>query len=114
MPTMLRIRAARMAVPQPLTLSPGTIHAVNISIRAFSNKRNSPSVRIVKGRVIRNRMGRTTAFTIAKITAASKAGTQPVTCSPGRNLDSTRNVAAITTKCNSVRIVTSIPAGRPT
>ena len=68
--------AAATPDQKPCTQKPGSIQATSPIIAAFSTSRNSPRVTMVSGRVRRNRIGRTTAFSTPSSTAANSRSTK--------------------------------------
>ncbi len=77
---MLNIRAHQ----NESTLNPGTKFAARIITNALITNVNNPKVRIVIGSVRIRRTGFMNALIIPKTTAATKAATKLVTCTPGK------------------------------
>ena len=80
---MLTTNDPKRADQKVAMVNPGKSHATNPSIAAFTTKRNSPKVRMVKGKVRKMTSGRKMAFTIPKSSADRTIDPNPSMCMPG-------------------------------
>ena len=80
---MLKTMAPRKAGRNPLIANPGTIAAASFSMRALITNQNSPTVRIVKGKVTTFRINPMVALTIPTTTDARSADQKLSISKPG-------------------------------
>lgn len=88
------------AIKNPSTPKPLINASANKIITAFITNKNSPSVRMVTGKVSRTKIGFTIKLRIAKTTATIIAVTYPATVTPGKNFANKTTATAV----NRIRI----------
>jgi hypothetical protein len=87
LPDTMRLKTLSRRLPHragrnPRTVNPRTIAAASISIKAFTTRRNRPSVRRVSGSVRKTKTGRTMALAIPNTSAPNSAARPSATSIP--------------------------------
>ncbi len=89
---------ARIAAHSPASENPGMSQATKATEIPFTTRMKSPSVRTVSGRVRMRMIGRITAFTMPRSSAATTRLPQPSMCTPGTMVSAAHNPSPVITR----------------